>query len=113
MIRVFLLGVVLLQPACVARRSGRYLMADSPEGFACKRECMAMQNQCEGNVRYATINGQLIAVKNRGCQPQFAECMGTCPGACWAEDGQTCTDHEGRTLRAPGQKSQESAQQAN
>lgn len=66
--RQFLMVVGLLVVGCGPKR---VVVANTPEGNACRRECMKLFNECQGGQR-----------KNRKvCMERENECLTTCPGA--------------------------------
>jgi hypothetical protein len=75
---VMVVGVVVLGlggAACSGRK--RVTVANTPEGNACRRECMALFNDCQDGKR-----------KNRKvCLARENECLTTCPGAVLGGEG--------------------------
>lgn len=97
--RVFA-GVLLflLAASCATTRSGQLIYANAAEFSPCQRECMGQRTICESSVRYVSFGGPPVAVKNKDCEPQYFECLETCPGACWADNGNSCVARDGRRV---------------
>lgn len=73
---LMVVGVVVLSLGSTGCGRKRVQVANTPEGNACRRECMSLFNECQGGQR-----------KNRKvCEARETECLTTCPSAVAAEE---------------------------